>query len=152
MSGCSMCVDGLFSTLGCQGAPAYGSGPHFLSGAEYLSKDVDGLHPDVEKHTTFLNIEPMTGITFQAHKRIQINFHMSQVEKISALSQVRNVFFPLLWSDEGADITEEWKSKYTKMVKTPFLLVDIFTYLGISVGSLFILLSLANVVLKLRSQ
>ena len=142
MSGCTLCVDGLFSTLGCQGAPAYGSGPHFLSGAPFLSEAVDGLKPDPEKHVTFLNIEPLSGIAFQAHKRIQISFHLSQVKNIRVLSEVQEVFFPLLWSDEGADITEEWKSKYKKMVKTPFLLVDIFTYLGITVGSLCIVLTL----------
>ena len=151
MSGCTLCVDGVFSTLGCQGAPAYGSGPHFLSGAPFLSQAVDGLLPDAEKHTTFLNIEPLSGVAFQAHKRIQISFRLSKVKNIRVLSEVQDLLFPLIWSDEGADITEEWKSKYKHMVETPFLLVDIFTYIGITVGSLCMLLSSVIIIIKLRS-
>ena len=140
----------MFSTIGVMGAPAYGSAPHFLSADPALVEGVDGLHPDVDKHTTYLNIEPRSGVAFQAHKKIQISFHLSQVDNISVLSRVRNVFFPLLWSDEGAEINDEWKSKYKKMVKTPFLLVDIFTYLAISVGIFLFLLGVINFALKFK--
>ena len=72
MSGCRLCLDGLFNTQGCQGAPAFGSGPHFLYGDPSLVQGIEGLQPDSDKHSTFLNIEPLSGVAFQAHKRIQV--------------------------------------------------------------------------------
>ena len=72
MTGCRLCLDGLFNTQGCQGAPAFGSGPHFLYGDPSLVQGIEGLQPDSDKHSTFLNIEPLSGVAFQAHKRIQV--------------------------------------------------------------------------------
>lgn len=87
------CKDGLFSTLGCQvcrwwvhhqvlrehlavvqGAPVYGSAPHFLSGASELSSNrtIKGLKPSRELHTTFLNVEPLSGVAFQVIEMIMI--------------------------------------------------------------------------------
>jgi len=68
------CKDGLFCTLGCQGAPVYGSAPHFLSGASELSSNrtIKGLKPSRELHTTFLNVEPLSGVAFQVIEMIMI--------------------------------------------------------------------------------
>ena len=99
--GCDQCVDGLFSTIGCQGAPAYGSAPHFLSGAPWLHDAVTGIEPDPEKHTTFLNIEPLSGVAFQAHKRTQINFKM---QKWEAKMQYYDDFF-LLFDNSTCDVS-----------------------------------------------
>ena len=55
-----------------QGAPAYGSAPHFLSGAPDLSNNatIKGLKPSKELHTTFLNVEPLSGVAFQVSQII----------------------------------------------------------------------------------
>ena len=57
-----------------QGAPAYGSAPHFLSGASELSSNrpIKGLKPSRELHTTFLNVEPLSGVAFQVIEMIMI--------------------------------------------------------------------------------
>ena len=55
------------------------------------------------------------------------------------LADVRDLLLPVLWYDEGADITPEWVTKFKGMVLTPFLIIDIFTYGGIAMGSLIIL-------------
>ena len=73
ISECRLCLNGLFNTQGCQGAPAFGSGPHFLYGDSLLVEAVEGLKPEAGKHSTFLNIEPLSGVAFQAHKRIQVS-------------------------------------------------------------------------------
>ena len=72
MAGCRLCLDGLFNVQGCQGAPVFGSGPHFLYGDHQLVQAIEGLQPEADKHSTFLNIEPLSGVAFQAHKRIQV--------------------------------------------------------------------------------
>ena len=72
MSECRLCLQGLLNSQGCQGAPAFGGGPHFLYANQSMLNDIDGLHPDHEKHSTYLNIEPYSGVAFTAHKRIQV--------------------------------------------------------------------------------
>ena len=72
LSSCPQCSLGLMNSQGCQGAPAFGSSPHFHMAHPNLSQAVDGLSPDHEAHKTFLNIEPYSGVAFQAHKRIQV--------------------------------------------------------------------------------
>jgi len=145
------CKDGLFSTLGCQGAPAYGSAPHFLSGSSELSSNatIKGLKPSRELHTTFLNVEPLSGVAFQAHKRIQISFPMEPISQISILEKAPQLIFPLVWYDEGADITDEYKSYFFRLVRVPLILVDVMVVFGIS-ASIIVLLFLASTSLKLH--
>lgn len=53
-------TEGVFDLGGCQGgAPLLVSKPHFIDTHPDLSKNVDGLNPDPEKHATFLILEPV---------------------------------------------------------------------------------------------
>ena len=63
---------------------------------------------------------------------------------IDVLNEVRDVFFPVIWFDEGAEIDKTWTRKYKNMVQVPFLLVDIFTYAAISIGSIFLIIALIS--------
>ena len=63
---------------------------------------------------------------------------------IDVLQEVRDVFFPVVWFDEGAEIDKTWSRKYKNMVQVPFLLVDIFTYTTIAIGSLFLIVALIS--------
>ena len=71
-SECHSCKLGLINSQGCKGAPAYGGSPHFYNADPKLSQAIDGLNPNHDDHGTFLNIEPYSGVSFQAHKRIQV--------------------------------------------------------------------------------
>ena len=73
MSGCGQCNNGLISSQGCKGAPAFGSSPHFYNAHPDLVQQVEGVEPSHDKHATFLNIEPFSGISFQAHARLQVS-------------------------------------------------------------------------------
>ena len=48
------------------------SQPHFYNADPSLEQAIDGLKSDIEKHDTYLDIEPLTGITLSAHKRGQV--------------------------------------------------------------------------------
>ena len=74
----------------------------------------------------------------------QIAFHLKPKEEISILHNVPDVYLPIMWFDEGAEIDEEWTHKFRNMVQVPFLLVDIFAYLGISVGALCFILGIVS--------
>jgi hypothetical protein len=63
---------GLSNITTAAGLPMFLSKPHFLDGAYSLYNDVDGLKPDRQIHDTFIDIEPITGVLFRAHKRLQV--------------------------------------------------------------------------------
>jgi len=138
ISGCERCIDGLLSLQGCQGAPVIISTPHFLDGDESLHQAIDGINPVREDHVTFLNLEPMTGVPLQAHKRIQMNVPLIRSTYFDVLKTVNDVVFPLVWVDEGADIDDENLKKAKGMLVTPFLAVDIGCGIMIAVGGLLI--------------
>ena len=71
---------------------------------------------------------------------MQISFHLKPKSEISILNNAPDVYLPIMWFDEGAEIDDEWTHKFRNMVQVPFLLVDIFAYLGISVGALCLIL------------
>ena len=53
-----------------------------------------------------------------------------------------------MWFDEGAEIDDEWTHKFKNMVQVPFLLVDIFAYLGITAGGLCLILGTVSLFYK----
>ena len=63
---------------------------------------------------------------------------------IGILSQVRDFFFPVIWFDEGAEIDSDWTKKYKNMVTLPLTLVDVFTYTGIAVGSISVVIAIIS--------
>ena len=67
---------------------------------------------------------------------------MKSVDEIDVLKNVLDVYFPVMWFDESAEIDDVWTKKFKNMVTTPFLLVDIFTYLGISLGAVCIIVGI----------
>ena len=67
------CLDGTLHAYGCFGVPIVLSPPHFYNCDPSLEQGVIGLKSDIEKHDTYLDLEPMTGITLSAHKRGQVS-------------------------------------------------------------------------------
>ena len=67
------CYDGLIHVGACQGgAPIIMSAPFFYNGDPILGNYFDPpLRPDKDLHDTILDLEPITSIALNAHKRIQ---------------------------------------------------------------------------------
>lgn len=69
-------VRGITNVSHTGGFPLFLSKPHFLETAPWVAKSVSGLHPSYNKHETFMDVEPMTGVTMRAAKRIQLNMNV----------------------------------------------------------------------------
>ncbi|KAL7978587.1 hypothetical protein Chor_005569 [Crotalus horridus] len=109
------------------GKPVYLSMPHFLYGSKILFQFVKGMKPSVEEHTTFLDVEPVTGFTLGFSKRLQINLLVRPNSKIAALKNIKHFFyFPILWLNETATIDDEkadfFRSKVTNKIKLLYFL------------------------------
>lgn len=135
------CYDGLLDLQGCQGAPVIMSTPHFLDSDPRLPQEIDGIEPDPDLHTTILNIEPTTGLPIQAHKRIQVSVPLAQTDDFEAFAGIKDVIFPVVWVDEGADIDQESLDKLKSLLVTPFLLVDIGVGILMGLGGVLIVLA-----------
>jgi hypothetical protein len=68
---------GLINLTSAMGAPAFGSYPHFLGADPRMLNAVTGLQPDPETMSTFLDVEPFTGLLAQARKQMQTNYLLS---------------------------------------------------------------------------
>jgi len=139
------CIDGLLDLQGSYGVPIIMSTPHFLDADPELSKAIDGVDPDPAKHITFLNIEPNTGMSLQAHKRIQVSVPVAKSKYFQDLQNLddpaNRTIWPVVWVDEGADATEENLDLIKSMLVTPFLVVDIGTYVLIGIGGSLLILA-----------
>merc|ERR1712083_188822 len=105
---------------------------------------IDGLL-DPTKNITFLNIEPNTGMSLQAHKRIQVSVPVAKSKYFQDLQNLddpaNRTIWPVVWVDEGADATEENLDLIKSMLVTPFLVVDIGTYVLIGIGGALLILA-----------
>ena len=73
-SGCAEdCITGTMPISNCVlGAPVILSSPHFWYGAQSMVDAIDGINPIKELHETYLDIDPLSGVTLNGHKRIQV--------------------------------------------------------------------------------
>ncbi len=79
----SWCPNGMFN-LGPtreMGAPVYGSKPHFLDGDPDLLSSVSGLKPDRKIHDSVIDVDPITGVTVNFQRRLQLNVQVNKTDK-----------------------------------------------------------------------
>ena len=140
-TGCDeICKTGMIRLDSCSaGAPIIFSSPHFWYGDQSLIDAIDGMHPVKDLHETYLMIDPLIGVAFDAHKRIQVNIGVAKIPELDLLANVDDVVFPLLWLDEYATLTEEDEKDYHKALTKPLNIVDGITIgIGMVFGSLLV--------------
>ena len=71
---------GMENLTNAAGLPSFASKPHFLDGDPSLQTAVIGMNARRELHDTYLDIEPNTGMLARAHKRLQLNYQMNNVD------------------------------------------------------------------------
>ncbi|XP_061617640.1 platelet glycoprotein 4 [Phyllopteryx taeniolatus] len=102
-------IAGVLDISSCQdGQPIYISLPHFLYGSPSLQEAIRGLDANEEHHKTYLDVEPITGITLGFAKRIQVNMMYGPSNVITVLKKVNETtIFPLVWMNETAELDDE---------------------------------------------
>lgn len=74
----SCAPSGVFNATLCFDSPIFASFPHFLYGEESLFKNVEGLHPDPNKHLTYADIHPRLAFPIDGASRFQINVQVQR--------------------------------------------------------------------------
>lgn len=103
------CVpSGVINVTACRyGAPAFASYPHFYLADSAYTDEVDGMSPVKHRHQFYMVLEPTTGIPLDVAARFQINILLQPVTSVKLFQNVPRVFFPMLWFNHRATMTEE---------------------------------------------
>ncbi|XP_073694991.1 platelet glycoprotein 4 [Garra rufa] len=132
---------GLLDLTACRGTPVFISLPHFLYGSEDLHQGVVGMNPNVDEHSIFLDVEPITGFTLRFAKRLQLNMLYGPSDSIVLLNKIKdNTIFPILWVNETAVLDDETADMFKKELIARMDLLEGFQ-IGLIVVGLVLFLS-----------
>nr|KAF6418038.1 CD36 molecule [Rousettus aegyptiacus] len=117
------------------GKPVFISLPHFLHASPEIAGNIEGLNPNEEEHSTYLDVEPITGFTLQFAKRLQINILVKPSKKIETLKRLnRNYIVPVLWLNETGTIGDEKAEMFKNKVTGKINLLGLIEIVLLSVG------------------
>ncbi|XP_043210576.1 sensory neuron membrane protein 2-like [Amphibalanus amphitrite] len=146
---------GVMSLSPCQyGAPIVASTPHFYMGAEeYINQSI-GLSPDKNRHQTFIDIEPYTGLAMNGGKKIQINLQTKRYQgliKVKGLEHIPEMLFPLIYTNETATIDQAHADELDSELMTPLKILTGTQWALIAVGALLVVVA-AVMLVRSRSR
>lgn len=133
---------GILDISPCQfGAPVFISFPHFHLADSFYLKSVNGLNPDDSKHGSYIDVEPITGISINLLVRFQINIEIEKIPGFHFFNDVTKGIFPVFWAELSLEIDEDLASFLKRNVKDP----KIIAY---SILSILLLFSLIGIVIS----
>lgn len=115
------------------GAPIFISKPHFLDADPYYFRRVNMTPPDPEKHDTYLNIEPISGVMMQGAKRLQINVKFQTDALLYPIIR-DDLYVPLAWIEETGGITQDLANQFKSAVYRAITISKVVQWTGIAVG------------------
>ncbi|GFY55083.1 platelet glycoprotein 4 [Trichonephila inaurata madagascariensis] len=133
----SSCRSGIMPMNCKKGAPYVISMPHFLEGDEELVNAVEGVHPNPEKHKTYVDVEPTTGFVLNAAFRVQLNGVARRLKEFSPVVNVRDSVVPVLWMSEEAQLDIPFANYFKTRVQTPIIMFKVLCLTAIAIGGLW---------------
>lgn len=132
--------------------------PHMLNVDPNVTSRITGQNPDPELHTTAISIEPITGLTMQAQKRLQSNFRITRSElnwnnyyaNIFNGAGSDEVYVPYYYVDEHNTVEDQDADYYKDNVGKALDLGDAFQIVGCVVGGFFLIVCIVLLVLFFR--
>ncbi|XP_072034521.1 scavenger receptor class B member 1-like isoform X2 [Amphiura filiformis] len=121
------------------GSPMGLSNPHFLYADPWLSDQIIGLNPDVEKHENYFLLEPKMGMPYTMRMRLQINMYIENIGGIKQMGNVRTMYYPAIWFAQEVDVPDDVIKSYRLGFQLTELIVDIMKYAMIVIGSLMVI-------------
>ncbi|XP_055308047.1 sensory neuron membrane protein 1-like [Sitodiplosis mosellana] len=119
----------------------FGSQPHFYGADPALRANfASGIEPSKDKHAIFMHFEMLTGTPVYAAKRLQFNLEMVPIEDVPYLTDIREMYYPLFWVEEGAALDEDFV-KQIKPVPMVYKIFKILKWTGLVLGFIGIILS-----------
>ncbi|GAB6027931.1 scavenger receptor class B, member [Chamberlinius hualienensis] len=140
---------GLYSVKKCKGgkAPVAISWPHFYMAEQRIKDSIEGLHPEPDKHNSHFDILPLVGAPLMAKIQVQTNLEVKRIPHLPpSVDCLPEIYLPLFWSQEGADLDKKTVEGITGMLNSALLLGNLapigILILGGFIGTLGILCSI----------
>jgi len=105
----------------------YVSKPHFMDADAALIGNITGISVGVKAtHDTFLNVEPLSGVTMQAAKRLQLSVRITPMNVSTPLgyqywgaglpNQVTGQYIPVYWAEEYGEINDDSAQDFVRLI------------------------------------
>jgi len=122
------------------GIPLYVSKPHFLDADPCYLEQVVMTPPNRTLHETMLDVEPITGTTFNAKKRLQLNIYMRPI--LLLYPNIPEVYCPMVWIEEGGTITESLVDQFKNSIDIAIAVENWVGIGGKAVGAFLLFLAI----------
>lgn len=116
-------------------APVALSLPHFYTADPSYLDAVGGLHPNETLHGSQFLLEPISGFPIKMNAKFQMNAMIERIPKFSFFDQVPNMVFPLLWFEQGGQMSDKFAGMFSDQLYKPFYYAHIFAYCCIGIGA-----------------
>ncbi|KAL0022764.1 hypothetical protein WJX79_001660 [Trebouxia sp. C0005] len=126
---------------GVPGPPIFLSNAHFCDVDPAVADTVVGLNCSQADHVTSLDVEPMTGITMRAAKRLMMSTQYGP-EWRAVEPHVKKTFLPIFWVEEWSQATSDQLSSFKSQVYGTQRASKIVLWVSIGVACFFSLLAL----------
>jgi hypothetical protein len=93
------------------GPPVYLSMPHFCHADPSVAAMTEGTRCNESRHDLWLGVEPLTGITMAAAKRLQVSSELdARFPTFDA--NVAHTILPIFWAEELAEVSEKYATAF----------------------------------------
>jgi len=130
------------------GTPLFLSKPHFLDADSYYLDALEGLSPDRTKHDTTIYVEPITGTTMKAAKRLQLNVMVQDVMLLYPNMEL--TYIPVAWIEDSATITPKLAKEFRDAIYSAQKISKGAQYGGFAAGAAFLLIGIVLLVIRRR--
>jgi len=97
-----------------KGVPVLISKPHFLDSNSRVINAIEGVQPNRIDHETYLDVEPISGVTMNARERVQVNFNLSSDEYFT--SDINTTVMPIAWYERSGIVPKHLADRFTEEV------------------------------------
>jgi hypothetical protein len=129
--------------------PPFKNEPIFISNARFLGCDMTNvnvtmipqvdINANADSYRVSIDVEPITGQTFRANKRFQINALFNASVNVPA--SFPTTYYPIAWINLNSEIPKHMTDKYKDRVQNPLKITEGVTIAGMVMGAILILVS-----------
>ncbi|KAL3140914.1 hypothetical protein ABBQ32_005445 [Trebouxia sp. C0010 RCD-2024] len=121
---------------GAAGPPVFLSNAHFCDVDSAVADTVLGLNCSLSEHVTFLDVEPITGITMRAAKRLMMSTEYGP-EWQAVEPRVKKTFLPIFWVEEKSQATAAQCNTFKKQVYSAQKASKLVLWVAVGVACFF---------------
>ncbi|KAG8180255.1 hypothetical protein JTE90_019536 [Oedothorax gibbosus] len=142
---------GVLDVSPCQfDAPVFISFPHFHMADPVYENDINGLSPNGGDHGSYVEVEPITGLSVNIKVRFQINLNVTHTDGVFQLGKVIEGLYPILWVGLEISLDDYWANYLTGQLNNPKIIS--YSVLGVTLFLSLVMIIVALIVLRSHAR